>query len=410
MPRFIRFLGCTTAMGLSLAASQAYAAAFYLQESSVSGLGDAFSGNASNAEDASTVFSNPAGMTDLGRAQITAGANLLMPTSKVRDNGSTPVGGGNGGNPYVPTAVPNFYAAAPVNDNLWLGISVNAPFGLENDYGPTWFGRYNSTKTELETINFQPSVAYKINNAWSVGAGFDIQYANARLDNAVNDGAEGQATLKGDDFAYGYNLGLTWKPTDVTSIGATYRSAISHDLDGTIMVSGTASHNFITSGDAELKLPDIATLGVTQSLRPDWRVMGQLDWYDWHRFSNVTAITDGGVVAESIPENYKNTLGFAVGSEYDLNKQLTLRAGYQFDPTPTRDGDRDTRVPDGDRNWFTTGATYKVTQDVSVDLSAAYINISHEPINLTSNSGTVTYNATTSGNVGIVGAAVSYKF
>ena len=403
-------LSLTATSCLVLAASQAQASGFYLQESSVSGEGGAFAGGVSNAEDASTVFQNPANMVDLGRGTATAGTALLFPTAKIQDNGSTPVGGSNGGNPYVPTLVPNLAVAAPVNDKLWVGMSVTVPFGLAEDYGPTWFGRYDSTKTELTTVNFQPSVAYKLSNEWSLGAGFDIQYANARLDSAVNDGAEGRSTLKGDDFAYGYNAGIEWKPLPETKIGATYRSAIHHDLDGTIMVSGTATHNFITDGSAKLELPDIAALGVTQSVQPNWRVMGQVSWYGWSNFHDITAITDGGTPVSSTTEDYKNTISFGVGTEYDLNKFWTVRAGYQFDPTPTRDGFRDTRVPDGDRNWFTAGATYKITPDVALDLSGAYINVAHEPINLTSNGGTVTYDATSSGSVGIVGAAVSYKF
>ncbi len=394
----------------SFLATQAHAAGFYIQESSVSGEGNAFAGSASHATDATTVFSNPAGMVDLTGAQTTAGVALLMPTAKIDDHGSTPVGGGNGGNPYVPTAVPDFYVAAPVNDRLWLGLSVTAPFGLAEDYGPTWFGRYDSTKTELTTVNFQPSIAYKLNDQWSLGAGFDIQYANARLDAAVNDGAEGESTLKGDDFAYGYNAGVQWKPVPGTTVGATYRSEMHHDLDGTIMVTGTASHDFLTGGSAKLELPDIAALGVTQDIRPDWRVMGQVSWFGWSNFHDITAVADSGAVVESTTEDYKNTVSFGVGTEYDLNKLWTVRAGYQFDPTPTRDGFRDTRVPDGDRNWFTTGATYKLASDISLDLSAAYINVGKEPINLVRNGGTITYDASSSGDVGIVGAAVSYKF
>ena len=160
-------------------------------------MGRAFAGKSAMSEDASTIFFNPAGMTRLQGPEATAGVHLLLPRADMENRGSTstdrrhrpvtqPIGGGDGGNPYDPTPVPNAYFAYPLmNRDLWVGLGVSAPFGLANKYNADWFGRYNSIETELLTLNIAPSVAYKVLDWVSIGGGIDIQYADAKLTNAI---------------------------------------------------------------------------------------------------------------------------------------------------------------------------------------------------------------------------------
>ncbi len=414
------FVTCVsvTALAIGFSASPAHAAGFYIQESSVSGLGYAFAGSTTSINDASTIYFNPAGMTELDGMQANVGVNLLIPYTKLKDTGTTiggaPVSGGDGGNPYKPTPVPNAFFAAPVmGDDLWVGVGVSAPFGLGSDYGDTWFGRYDSTKTKLTTINIQPSVAYKINDHLSIGGGVDVQYADAELKSALNiAGNEGRTTLKGDDWTVGYNLGVTIRPTSQTTIGAHYRSAITHRLSGRFKIEDTIpAADVDTGGTARLKLPDIATFGIAQDLNDQWRVMAQATWFGWSNFDEIAPVRADGVDVDPIEQNYKNTWAFAIGAEYDLNKDWTIRAGYQYDPTPTRDNARTSRTPDGDRNWITAGATYHWSDRVSVDLAGAFIHVGSGNIDLTRNfGGNVDMNAKSKGKVGIVAAAVNYRF
>lgn len=408
------------AIALSLLAftpnQQSQAAGFYIQEQSVKGLGSAFSGSVTSLEDASTIYFNPAGMTKLDRGQINVGTHLLIPRSNMTDTGSTfpgaAVAGGDGGNPYSPTPVPNFYAAYPVlQDRLWAGIGVSAPFGLSNDYDDGWFGRFDSTETSLTTINVQPSIAIKATEWLSIGGGIDIQYADAKLKAAVsNVASEGLSTLKGDDISYGFNAGIQIKPLPNTEFGAHYRSAMSHKLDGRISVEGLTAGNFDVSGTAALDLPDIATFGVAHDLRDDLRLTAQATWFGWNNFQDITAIDDNGTIRSSVVQNYQTTWAFAIGGEYDWNDNLTLRAGYQYDETPTTDLYRSTRTPDGDRNWFSTGASYKLNDNIDLDFAATYINISHESIDVARNSNLANVRAKTEGSVGIVAAGFTYKF
>lgn len=397
------------------------AAGFYIQEQSVKGLGSAFSGSTTSIDDASTVYFNPAGMTKLDRAQINAGVDFIIPDADIRDTGTVNAVGGLGvatGNPYEVTPVPHLYGVAPLGDliglPLWVGIGVSAPFGLGSDYTDNYFARYDSTDTHLKTINIAPSIAVKATDWLSLGGGIDVQYAEADLKSAVFVGAGtvGQSQLKGDDWTVGYNIGLQVQPTfsPSTEIGLHYRSAISHTLEGEINIEGTTVGDSSTPGGADLDLPDILTFGVAHDITPETRVMGQATWFGWNNFQDIHAKNKAGGTISNTVQNYSNTMAFAVGAEHDLNETWTIRAGYQFDETPTNNTFRTTRTPDGNRNWFSGGATYKLNDNLEFDFAATYIDVSEEKINLQRNGAVSAIRAKTGGDVKIVSVGLSYKF
>lgn len=420
--------------GLILGSTQANAAGFYIQEQSVSGLGSAFSGSVTNIDDASTVYFNPAGMTKLEGLNMQAGAHLLIPTSELTNTGSTniggvPISGGDGGNPYSPSPIPNLFATYEVNPRLWAGIGVTAPFGLANEYDSDWFGRFDSIETELTVIDIAPSIAYKVNDMLSLGASVNIQYADAELTSAASAGVtEGVSSLEGDSIDFGYTVGLQYRPLSGTTFGASYRSAINHTLDGRVSARGTTVADFDVRGSAELNLPDIATFGIAQDVNNKLTLQAQATWFGWNNFEDITAITDEsfsilggaisrtpGSVVSSVIQNYQTTWAFALGAEYDYSEQWDFRGGVQFDETPTTDEYRTSRTPDGDRTWLSAGATYDVNEKLSLDLAGTYIWIKDEEINVTRNNtfSAATQNsvrADTEGNIGIVAIGLNYKF
>jgi len=402
----------TSALLFSISGAQA--AGFYIQEQSVKGLGNAFSGSTTSIDDASTVYFNPAGMTKLDGMQGNLGVHVLVPNADLNDNGST-AGGNDPDNPYDPTPIPNAFLAAPVElggHMFWAGIGVTAPFGLASEYETTDFVALDSTDTELKTINVSPSLAYQVNDMFSIGGGLDIQYADAELKSFVNLGAGGTgiSTLEGDDITVGYNLGLQYSPTPKTDIGFSYRSAISHTLEGSVSLEGTLANDFDSSGQADLDLPDITTLGIAHDVNERTRVMGQATWFGWSNFETIQPIRDDGGAAAETRQNYKDTFAIAVGIEYDLDDQWTVRGGYQFDETPTTDRFRTSRTPDGDRNWFSAGATYQLNEKMSFDLAGTYIDVDEGTINVQRNPVPQTVSGTTDGYVAIVAGAINYKF
>lgn len=432
------FLLSTASAGvLVLSSGMAQAAGFYIQEQSVSGLGAAFSGSVTNLKDPSTIYFNPAGLTEVPGAQAQLGAHLLIPSADLEDTGSTnplvagggAISGNDGGNPYDPTPVPNGYVSVQYDNNLWFGVGVSAPFGLANEYDDDWFGRYDSIKTELAVIDIQPTIAYKVNDALSVGAGLNIQYADAELTNAANGGAgEGKSTLKGDDTSLGFNVGVRYQPWESTVFAASYRSAVNHELVGTAKNEGTTTADFDVQAHADLNLPDIATFGVAHNFSPRWTVMGQATWFGWSSFQDITTVTregfslpalaanySAGDELSSIQQGYENTWAFALGAEYMHDDNWTFRGGAQFDATPTVDEYRTSRTPDGDRTWASLGGTYNFDDRWSMDFAGTYIWIDDETIDVTRNNsispaGAAEVEANTEGNVGIVALSFTYKF
>lgn len=434
---FVATLALCSAL-TAFANNDAQAAGFYIQEQSVAGLGSAFSGSTTSIDNASALYYNPAAITNLEGSNVQAGAHILAPHADLTNTGSTEnivlgggaITGGDGGNPYSPTPVPNGYFSKQLNDRYWVGLGVSAPFGLANEYEHTWFGRYDSIKTELTVIDIQPTVAMKVTDNLSIGGGINLQHADAELTNAVSDAVQGIGILKGDDWTIGYSIGAQYEPIEGTVLGASYRSGISHTLEGKAIVQGTAVNDFSIDGEAALDLPDIATFGVSQDIGDKWTLMGQATWFGWKNFQDITTIAQeainttggGGVInlvagnqISSVVQNYDDTWAFSVGAEYEHSEDWTFRAGMQFDETPTNDQFRTSRTPDGDRTWLSGGFTHKVSDTIDFDLAGTYIWIDDEEINVTRNNSFSTATATTvsadtEGSVGIIAAGFSFKF
>ena len=435
----------SAALTLALCGAQnAQAGGFYIQEQSVSGLGTAYAGAVADTPDASTIYFNPAGMADLKSAEVSVGTQLISPNAKFDNTNSTvssapgtgggtvTLSGNDGGDPFDWAAIPNAYIAVQISTErkIWAGIGVTAPFGLANEYDEGFFGRYDSTENELMTINVAPSVAYGVTDWLSVGAGVDIQYADATLKNAIPSpitaggpvvATDGEADLSGDDTTIGFNAGVIIKPDERVRIGLHYRQGISHTLEGELVtrvpsdVPGVGGNIIRTDGAAELDLPNIATAGVSFQATNKLKLLFGLNWYEWSNFNDIPVQLADGTFTQSL-QNYKNTLGVAAGVRYQLNERLLLKAGVQFDPTPTVDSFRSTRIPDGDRTWISGGASYDINDKWSVDVAATYIDVGEEDIDLTHTvdigAASTTYNidATTEGEVGIFSGALRYKF
>ena len=256
---------------LFLAGGQARASGFFLQEQSPAASGRAFAGDAAAAEDASTIFYNPAGMTELhGKFAGEVGAYLIAPQAKIENRGSTvSVGGGTpaavkgaaADQGFDPQPLGDIYLAAPVAARAWIGLGLTAPFGLKDQYASDYFGRYDSTKADLRTSDVAPSAAYAVTKWLSVGAGLDIQRADATLRSALPNpyGAGGPSAATdgffdatGGDWALGFNAGFLLKPSRDLRLGFSYRSGLDHtpkgssvkDIGGPPISSPTASPHF----------------------------------------------------------------------------------------------------------------------------------------------------------------------
>lgn len=434
--------------GLAVAPA-ALAGSFYIQEQSTSSLGAANAGQNAIGFDATTVYTNPAGMTNLKRSQFSVGGNLLMLSSKLKNDGSyaqlptalggarVPVTGKDNEDSFDPAIVPNIYGVWAVNDDLRLGLGVNAPFGLINKYDNGFFGRYDSQKSKLETLNISLTGAYKISPKFSIGGGIDIQRAEAVLSTAVPavaglsglTAAQSQAylasiggvaglynintdslfTVKADGWAVGANLGLTWKPVDELTVGLTYRSRVKHTVKGDLDIARGASIS--RSGPAEISVttPDIIGLGAAWQVTPQWTLLAQANYFHWSNFDKIDVKSNGSTFSVEA-QDYRNSYSMALGVNYKWSDALTLRAGTQFDRTPTVDSHRSTRVPDNDRVWLALGASYDLTDSMSVDAAYAHVFIDDVKVDVTKSTGARVKAKLTDGSVDILSVALRYKF
>jgi long-chain fatty acid transport protein len=217
---------------LSSVSALSIAGGFGIGTQSGSGTGNAFAGGAAVAEDASVVWSNPAGMTALPLGKHVTGAlHFIKPSFKFSNAGSTGVfaapGTGGGGDGGGWAFVPNGFFAMDISPALRFGIALNAPFGLTTEYETGWRGRAIALESAIKTVNINPSLAYKVSNTFSIGAGVNVQRIDAKLSSDVTAlNGTGIFTLKADDVGYGYNLGATFQPSPSTRVGIHYRSSI----------------------------------------------------------------------------------------------------------------------------------------------------------------------------------------
>jgi long-chain fatty acid transport protein len=436
-PTFLRTLP-VSALLLSafLLPAPARAAAFYLQEQSVSGLGAAFAGQGAAARDASVLFYNPAGVSQLDGAQANIGVQIISPHTKVKDDGTHFLGaagtfgfapgngfGGGEGDPLSTTALPSAYIAAPVADDgrLWLGLGLAAPFGLASKYEDDFFGEHDATYSKLSTYDILPTVSWKPDALFSLGASLVIEYASADLINqallpATNGApppaffvAEREQRLKGKDWGYGGNFGATLTPAPGTALGFNYRTEIHHDLAGTASLQGV----FDEDAHAKLNLPAIASASLAQKLGGKWTGLASASWFGWSSFDKIAPVEDNGTALPSDIQNYRDSWSFAVGAEYAYSPEWTFRAGYQHDQTPVRDGYRTMSVPDGDRDWLALGATYAASKRLSFDVGGAYINVDEGSIDRVHGVGADIVEVkghTDDAWIGILSAAVNYRF
>ncbi|WP_168075565.1 outer membrane protein transport protein [Caulobacter sp. SSI4214] len=415
-----------------VAASQASASAFYLQEQSVRGTGRAYSGEVADKGVAS-LWWNPASIAGIDRSEVYLGLNGVLVQSKVSDTGSTitrpippaglttPVGGANTAQkPIENGLVPNLSGAWKVNDKLSLGLLVAAPYNFTTKYNTASWTRYDALKSQLRTINIDGVVAYKVNDLIDLGVGFTAMRASAELTNALPNISplqpDGVQALKGDSWAYGYTVGAQLHPSKALTIGASYRSKIDQKLKGDVSVAGLlapipAANNFNVGGQAKITLPWIANVGARWAVNDQLTLNGSVSRVGWSEFDAIRIAFPGA--ATTVPQNYKNVTTYAVGLDYQATPKLTLRTGVQYDPTPTPDIGRTARVPDGDRMMYAVGATYAATDNLKLDAAISYINFDKSNINrtdVTATGSTVNLRGTAEGSAVVLSTGARFSF
>ncbi len=368
----------------------AHAAGFALIEQGASGMGNAYAGGAAIAEDASTIFFNPAGMTYIDGTQAAGALHLIKPNAEFKNDGSVagagqPLGD-EGPNATDLAFVPNFFFMTTLTSSIKVGVGVSAPFGLKTEYDDKWIGRFQADKSELKTININPSIAFKVNDQLSLGAGVSFMRAEATLTRSVNFGGagEGDVEIEGDDWGFGFNLGAIYQLTPDTRVGLAYRSKITQKLEGDAEFTRPAGIPFVLAPDgdvtAKVDLPETFSASVFSRINSKWDVMGDVTLTRWSRFEELRVLRENGSTLTVTPQNWENTIRYSVGANYRYSDAVKLRAGLAYDEEAIKDEFRTPRIPGNDRKWLSLGASYKVTPLSTFDIGYSHLFISDTDI------------------------------
>lgn len=377
-------LTALSTFALSLGATSAYAAGFQLLEQNASGLGNAYAGSAAVAENASTIFYNPAGMSFLPGVNVSTGIAAVKPSFKFKDNGNSrnPLAlgggrplGGNGGDAGGWEFVPNFATSWQLNQRWHIGLGIGAPFGLSTHYDDDWAGQFQSRKFKIQTININPSVSYKVNDMVALGAGVNWQRIDAEYtkQQVIGPGMSRAAKLEMDGDAWGWNLGAMLQPGPDTRVGLSYRSKIKHSASGTTKIQNLAKFD----ARADVDLPDTAILSLMHSLTPRWDLLADVSWTGWSSIPELEIRNSGpGAQSDRLNLKFRDTWRFAVGANYKVSEQWKLKFGVAYDQSPVHDeNNRPTSLPDNNRIWLSTGFQYQATKNTTLDVGYTYLHL-----------------------------------
>ncbi|HEY6822678.1 MAG TPA: outer membrane protein transport protein [Burkholderiales bacterium] len=434
------------ALGATL---ESKAAGFALHEQGASGLGNAYAGTAAVAEDATTVWWNPAGMARLAPGKhLSVGGTYIMPSTKFTNSGSTNAGGigtlgGDGGDAGKSALIPSVFYAMDLNPKWNLGFAATVPFGLKTEYDPSWMGRFQGILGEVKTFNLNGSASYKFSDAASAGFGLSYQTIKINLKTAANYtaagsapsplvgifgagifpglGAEGQNSTSVDGNAWGWNVGTLFNATPDTRIGIAYRSSLKYKMDGqanfsnvpaTLAPTGVFA---TTNVHAELNTPDDLAFSAVHKLNDRVELLGDVTWTHWSRIKQVPIVRTSGVLSGQnlgvLTLNFRDAWRTSIGANYKLNSAWTLKAGVAYDQSPVGSAtDRTVSLPDNDRYWLSAGARYQISQRDMIDFGYAYIKVRNADINQNLPAGSGTIVGSFKEHVNILGVQYQHTF
>jgi long-chain fatty acid transport protein len=385
------------ALGLCLTSTHLLANGLQINEQSISSEGKAYSGRASDVQDATVVYGNPAGMSKLTGEHVSGGISIIDANTRISSVNTSVAGTSRGDMVPSSIVVPSGFYTLQLNQDWHVGFGVYAPFGGSTDYESSFQGRYRSSRTQVKVVTLQPTVSYRISDRLSVGFGPTINHIEGLLESKIDNRAvrgQGDGTVKvtGDDTALGFNVGIMFDPFDDLTLGLTYHSKVDYTLEGKTKVSGA---NGLLGSIPALGLPGLngkydASLDFTTPETVDasatWRFNDRLDFSAgalWSRWSRVPELN---VQNAGVPRNYaafdsivetlkwRDTWSFSTGLSYRLNKQWKIRTGIAYEPTPMPNQYTSTRAPTGDRKIFTLGLNWQATEQMSLDLGYGYIH------------------------------------
>ena len=407
----VKLLAGTLGVAAALAAQSVFGAGFGIYEGSARGNAMGTEVTADPASP-SVLYNNAAGMTELEGTQIEAGATFIRPSQTVQT--TTAAGTENNDADSKWWTPPHVYATHQFNDKVWTGIGIFSRYGLGVEYDDDWAGRYNCQKATIQSIDVNPSVAFKLLDNLSLAAGLRAEWFEFELDKAIPTGTpfedpDLQFHMKGDSWGIGYNLGAYYKATDWLAFGLAYDSEVEQEVEGDY----DTSHPLLNGGDGsgDVTTPGILRFGTSVKATDKLTVNAGVIYTMWSSYDELAIKFDPALLgshADSVTEkDWNDVFRYQIGAEYALSEAWALRAGYIYDETPDPDAHVDYIVPGNDRNLVSLGVGYK-KGDFSCDLSYTYLMILDRDIAARPEEG-VLPGEFSDGDAHLIGVTLGYK-
>jgi long-chain fatty acid transport protein len=374
----IQRLGIVVLLGLVITVANSQAGGLYLYEIGSPDVGLAAAGYAARAQDASTAFTNPAGMTRMKRPSLMLGAQPMYINLDFSNNSNTTVAGNSGdSNGWMPAG--GMFYVHPVNDKLALGLAMTGNFGLALDYQDDWVGRYYVQEVALQAAFIQPAIAWQVNDQLSVGAGVSMVYGMLEQKMAINrivEGDDAELKFKDDDWTVQLNLGVLYEPVQGTRLGLTYLSEAKLDFSDKADISGFGERitDFLGFGtrtiDLGMNMPQAVMFSVYHEINDRLALMANLGWQDWSEFGKADVDISETNVNLTTDLDYKDTWHVALGAQYRVAEPWLLTAGIAYDSTMLDEKDLGPALPAGETWRFGLGGRYDWSKNLT--LGAAY--------------------------------------
>ena len=379
------------------------------------GLGGAFT---AIANDASSIYWNNAGMTQLSGTNFMLGTALIAPSAEFR--GVTPSVDKN----YMKSDVffpSHLFITHSINNSFSVGVGLTTPFGLGTEWSAGWVGRYLALKTQLTTFWIPVTAAYKILDNLSIGASFVYSFADVNItQNSSQAPFEGDAyvELEGDDsFAYGYTFGILYKPIEQISIGASFRSEVEYEFEGTATTTGAQQLSEIgafPNGDitAKLTTPMNIVGGIAVQVIPELMLSADFQWIGWSSYDTLAIkFVDSPEDNVASPRLYKDSYIIRFGAQYKISDQVNLLGGVYYDQMPVEPEYLNPSLPDTERLGLSIGAEARLTKQFS--LSGSYLFIRGKQLEVTNSqeiytTGNSPFNGTYNASANLLSLSLNY--
>jgi len=392
------------------------AAGYQLQEYSVTGLGRSMAGAGIMADDYSAPAFNPAGMSLTEQSGAQLGFIGVDLRSKVKGSQKTalPQTSQQGQDyTHIFRLLPHAFGQYKVNDKATLGIGLYTPFGLATDYRNHWYASAQGQYSAITAVDLTPSLSYKITDTIALGLGVNLQYANAHLTGATFD--NGWTDMTADDMGVGYMIGLTFKPWETTRFGLSYRSKVTHKLQGKNKMMGGVFTGALTGKHdvyAKITTPETVIFSAAQDIGSKWILSGTARWTRWSQFHDLDIYQKDFGLLSSVHEHWRNTWYFAGGADYKFCKNLTFRFGTAYDQTSIKSPEfRTVRIPDQRRIWASVGASYqKNNWQVDVGYAHLFVHKAYGAATTGTAPKSVAVQSTWKTQSNILGVQFQYKF